>query len=103
MTTSQIVSEVLNFAPEAVLVGHSGSTSGHPSAARIMRAVRDALPHCWIIYGGVFPTYHWQQIMEQEPETDLVVRGGLWNRVKHSRRCRALYFAMAFSRESAGT
>ncbi len=58
-----------------MLLGHSGSTSGHPAAARIARAVRAALPHVWIVYGGVYPTYHWPEIMEQEPAIDFIVRG----------------------------
>ena len=40
-----------------------------------MRALRVALPHTWIVYGGVFPTYHWEEIMEQEPGIDFIVRG----------------------------
>src|SRR5512138_1876985 len=42
MTVEQIVSEVRAQNPDAVLLGHSGSTSGHPSAVRIARAVRAA-------------------------------------------------------------
>jgi len=75
MTVDSIVSEVRAHAPDAVLFGHSGSTSGHPVAARIARAVRAAVPHAWIIYGGVFPTYHWFELMEQEPGIDFIVRG----------------------------
>jgi anaerobic magnesium-protoporphyrin IX monomethyl ester cyclase len=75
MTLRRIVSEIQLYDPDAVLLGHSGSTSGHPSAVQIARAVRSALPEAWIIYGGVFPTYHWPQIMEQEPEIDFIVRG----------------------------
>src|SRR5688572_16911522 len=52
----EIVSEARAFGPDAVLVGHSGSTSGHPSAVRVMRAMRGALRVVKIIYGGVFPT-----------------------------------------------
>lgn len=74
MPLEEIVEEVRRFDPDAVLLGHSGSTSGHPSAARIMRAVRREMPWVWIVYGGVFPTYHWAQVMEQEPEVDFVVR-----------------------------
>ena len=74
MSLRDIIKEVVDFGPEAVLLGHSGSTPGHPGAVRIMRAVRDVLPGAWIIYGGVFPTYHWAQVMEQEPEVDFVVR-----------------------------
>ena len=40
-----------------------------------MQTLRSALPDAWIIYGGVFPTYHWPQIMEQEPGIDFIVRG----------------------------
>src|SRR5258708_7826418 len=75
MTVLRIVSEIREYGPDAVLLGHSGSTSGHPSASRIARAVRIALPQTWVIYGGVFPTYHWPQIMEQEPAMDFIVRG----------------------------
>lgn len=75
MSVRHIVSEAREFEPDAVLLGHSGSTSGHPSATRIVRAMRMALPRTWIIYGGVFPTYHWPQIMEQEPAIDFIVRG----------------------------
>lgn len=74
-TIPQIVSETADYGPDAVLLGHSGSTSGHPSACRIIRAVRELLPQVWIIYGGVFPSYHWEQVMAQEPEVDFIVRG----------------------------
>ncbi len=75
MAVDRIVSETRDYGPEAVLLGHSGSTSGHPIATRIARAVRAALPHTWIVYGGVFPTYHWPEIMGQEPGIDFIVRG----------------------------
>src|SRR5580765_6802199 len=75
MTLDHIIAETVAYQPDAVLLGHSGSTSGHPSAMRIVRAMRVKLPHLWIIYGGVFPTYHWPQVMEQEPAVDFIVRG----------------------------
>jgi anaerobic magnesium-protoporphyrin IX monomethyl ester cyclase len=75
MTVDGIVSEAREWGPDAVLLGHSGSTSGHPSASGIARAVRLALPRAWIVYGGVFPTYHWADIMEQELGIDFIVRG----------------------------
>jgi anaerobic magnesium-protoporphyrin IX monomethyl ester cyclase len=75
MPLERILSEAQSYAPDAVLLGHSGSTSGHPSAMRIARAVRRALPDAWLVYGGVFPTYHWSDIMEQEAEIDFIVRG----------------------------
>jgi anaerobic magnesium-protoporphyrin IX monomethyl ester cyclase len=75
MTVGSIVEEVRLQESDAILLGHSGSTSGHPSATRIARAMRAALPQTWIVYGGVFPTYHWAEIMDQEPEVDFIVRG----------------------------
>lgn len=75
MEVGRIVAEARDYGPDAVLVGHSGSTSGHPSAIRIMRGVRAAVPQAWMVYGGVFPTYHWSDIMAQEPEVDFIVRG----------------------------
>lgn len=75
MPVDRVVSAAREYNPDAVLLGHSGSTSGHPSAIQIARAVRAALPHAWIVYGGVFPTYNWPAIMEQEPAIDFIVRG----------------------------
>jgi anaerobic magnesium-protoporphyrin IX monomethyl ester cyclase len=75
MSVDAIAAEVRAKAPDAVLLGHSGSTSGHPVATRIAAAVRAAHSSAWIIYGGVFPTFHWPEIMEQEPAMDFIVRG----------------------------
>jgi anaerobic magnesium-protoporphyrin IX monomethyl ester cyclase len=75
MPMAEIVAGVLAYQPDAVLVGHSGSTSGHPVAVEIFRAAKAALPACRIVYGGVFPTYHWREVLAQVPEVDVVVRG----------------------------
>src|ERR1035437_1882802 len=75
MTVDRIVSEVRDRDPDAVLLGPPGPTSGHPGVAQIARAVRAAVPQAWIVYGGVYPTYHWLEIMEQEPGFDFIVRG----------------------------
>ena len=61
--------------PDAVLFGHSGSTSGHPVIAEVACAIAGGLPAARIVYGGVFPTYHWREILEQEPHVDAIVRG----------------------------
>jgi len=75
LTVREIVAQAADFAPDAVLLGHSGSTSGHPVVAEITRAIRVALPAARIIYGGVFPTYHWRDVLVEEPQIDLIVRG----------------------------
>ncbi len=75
MTVVQIIREAQAYDPDAVLLGHSGSTSAHPKATQIAQSVRAVLPHTWIIYGGVFPTYHGCQVIEQESAFDVIVRG----------------------------
>jgi anaerobic magnesium-protoporphyrin IX monomethyl ester cyclase len=75
MSTREIVKQAVAFAPQAILVGHSGSTSGHPIVREVTRAIRAALPKTRIIYGGVFPTYHWREILAEEPQIDVIVHG----------------------------
>jgi anaerobic magnesium-protoporphyrin IX monomethyl ester cyclase len=75
LPTAAIVQQALDFAPDAVLFGHSGSTSGHPVIAAVAAAIAQALPKAWIVYGGVFPTYHWQDILEEEEHITAIVRG----------------------------
>jgi anaerobic magnesium-protoporphyrin IX monomethyl ester cyclase len=75
LATPAIVARAVTLAPDAVLFGHSGSTSAHPIIAEVSRAIRVALPGVWIIYGGVFPTYHWKEVLEEAPQIDFIVRG----------------------------
>ncbi len=62
-------------APDIVLLGHCGSTSAHPVIARVARSLRLRLPQVVIIYGGVYPTYHWREILAAERSVDIIVRG----------------------------
>ncbi|MBM3882060.1 MAG: magnesium-protoporphyrin IX monomethyl ester anaerobic oxidative cyclase [Verrucomicrobia bacterium] len=75
LTTAEMVGRVCHASPDAVLVGHSGSTSAHPTVVEVTRALRAARPDLWIVYGGVYPTYHWRDILEREPQIDAIVRG----------------------------
>ncbi len=75
ISLADIVEEARSFAPDVVMFGHSGSTSGHPVVAEVSAAVARALPDAWVVYGGVFPTYHWEEILEHEPHVDVIVRG----------------------------
>jgi hypothetical protein len=59
--------------PDAVLFGHSGSTSAHPVVADVSRAVRRLLPAVTIVYGGV-STYHRREILNAS-QIDVTVRG----------------------------
>src|SRR5262245_8370670 len=75
MPLDEIVRQAVAYEPDALLLGHSGSTSGHPIVAELTRMLAEALPDAWIVYGGVFPTYHWREVLEQEPQIDVLVRG----------------------------
>jgi len=75
LSTDAIVSLASAWAPDAVLLGHSGSTSAHPGIVRIARALKAALPDLLIVYGGVFPTFHAGDILSAHPEIDIIVRG----------------------------
>ena len=75
MPTNEILDQALGFSPDAVLFGHSGSTSGHPVIAEVAQAIATAVPHALIVYGGVFPTYHWREILSQESYVTAIVRG----------------------------
>jgi anaerobic magnesium-protoporphyrin IX monomethyl ester cyclase len=75
LSHDEVVRRVVAHRPEALLMGHSGSTSAHPIIAELTRRVRAKLPDVVIIYGGVFPTYHFREVLEAEPQIDIVVRG----------------------------
>jgi anaerobic magnesium-protoporphyrin IX monomethyl ester cyclase len=75
LSTRQIVAAATSWAPDAVLVGHSGSTSAHPVIVEIARALKAALPRALVVYGGVYPTYHAREILSSHREIDVIVRG----------------------------
>lgn len=61
--------------PGAILIGHNGSTSAHPTVVELVARLKRVLPDAPIIYGGVFPTYHWIECLDECPEVDVIVRG----------------------------
>lgn len=75
MSDSAILAALAERSPDAVLIGHSGSTSAHPVVRRLARGIRATLPGVQIIYGGVYPSYHWAEILRECPEIDVIVRG----------------------------
>jgi anaerobic magnesium-protoporphyrin IX monomethyl ester cyclase len=75
MPYADIVAETLSHDPDLVLLGHSGSTSAQPIISEITRLIRRENPSIKIVIGGVFPTYHWKEILEDEPQIDCIVCG----------------------------
>ena len=75
MPLSVLVDDALSGDPQFVLIGHSGSTSAHPTALRIAAMIKARAPGVIIVYGGVFPTYHWRDVLAATGVFDFIVRG----------------------------
>ena len=75
MTLDALIEATVSLQPDAVLFGHSGSSSGHPVIARVSERIARTVPHAAIVYGGVHPTYFWREILAAEPHVTAIVRG----------------------------
>jgi len=75
MKLEVIAEQALAYRPDAVLFGHTGSTSGHPIIMQMSRIIRALMPRVLIVYGGVHPTYFWEDILKAERQIDIIVRG----------------------------
>ncbi len=75
MSHAAIVEHAEESGADAILLGHSGSTTSQPVINAITRSIRDRLPKVTIIIGGVFPTYHWQEILRDNPQINYIVLG----------------------------
>lgn len=71
----QVVEEILKRKPDIIMLGHSGSTSAQPIINDVTRLVRERNPGIKIILGGVYPTYHWKEVLESSPQIDYIVCG----------------------------
>jgi anaerobic magnesium-protoporphyrin IX monomethyl ester cyclase len=63
------------FRPHVVMTGHAGSTPAHPICAAMLNALKAACPSAQMVCGGVYPSYHAQEILAHTPAVDMVVRG----------------------------
>ncbi len=70
-----VAEEIVRRNPDIIMLGHSGSTSAQPIINDITRLVRDKSEDIKIIVGGVFPTYHWNEILENNLQIDYIVCG----------------------------
>ena len=75
MKIPQIVTSVVAKKPDIVLLGHSGSTSAQPIINEITQLIRQQQPEICIVIGGVFPTFHWNDILRKNPQIDYIVCG----------------------------
>lgn len=71
----QITPLLVQAAPEILMLGHSGSSSVHVTVLEICKQIKAFLPELTIVYGGVHPSYHWQEILTACEAVDIIVRG----------------------------
>jgi anaerobic magnesium-protoporphyrin IX monomethyl ester cyclase len=57
------------------MIGHSGSSSAHPTVLKLCDELKHSLPKLLVVYGGVYPSYHWDEILQECPAIDIIVRG----------------------------
>lgn len=75
LSLTAITEHVQQERPALAMLGHSGSSSAHVTVVKLCRLLKQALPQLTIVYGGVHPTYHWQEILRDCPAIDIIVRG----------------------------
>jgi anaerobic magnesium-protoporphyrin IX monomethyl ester cyclase len=71
----KLLPRILAERPDAILFGHSGSSSAQPIITALAAMVRVALPDVLIIYGGVHPTYHWRDLLTTDASLDIIIKG----------------------------
>ncbi|MBL8089089.1 MAG: cobalamin-dependent protein [Anaerolineales bacterium] len=71
----KLINEIKNFSPNYILLGHSGSTASHNIVIQTVKEIRKNYSTAKIIYGGVYPSYAYQNILDEVPEIDVIVRG----------------------------
>jgi anaerobic magnesium-protoporphyrin IX monomethyl ester cyclase len=75
MPLVEIVRQVQLLDTDVAMIGHSGSSTAHPTVVELSRLLKLAMPGVTIVYGGVHPTYHWDEILRECADIDVVVRG----------------------------
>lgn len=75
MPYDEITATALSWSPDFILMGHSGSSSAQPIINEIARLIRHSSPTTPIIIGGVFPTFHWEDILNKKPQIDYIILG----------------------------
>ena len=75
MEYGSIVKRAVEVQPDLVLLGHSGSTSAQPIINELVKRIKEKDRRIRSIVGGVFPTYHWREVLADNPAIDYIVCG----------------------------
>ena len=72
-THEQIARELEAWRPD--IVGLTAITAMEPDAREVCRAAKRVDPRTVTVMGNVHPTFCWQELLEEEPAVDVIVRG----------------------------
>jgi anaerobic magnesium-protoporphyrin IX monomethyl ester cyclase len=61
----RLLQEIHDYHPTYVLLGHSGSTASHNVVVKTVKLIKQNFPDVRIIYGGVYPSYAYQSILNE--------------------------------------
>jgi len=75
MPLSAILEYAVAAQPDIIMMGHSGSTSVHVTIVELAGMLKQRMPYISLIYGGVFPTYHWEDVLNECAAIDYIVKG----------------------------
>jgi anaerobic magnesium-protoporphyrin IX monomethyl ester cyclase len=75
LSVEEVARRVADWGADVAMVAHVGSTQAHPCCLRTIAALKARLPSLVTVYGGVYPTYHAREILTEEPDVNVVVRG----------------------------
>ena len=75
LSHADIIRELKTRDTGIAMLSHPASTAGYPAVEQLGRRIKAELPEIIQVYGGVFPTFAYREIMRRAPQIDYVVRG----------------------------
>lgn len=75
LSIDNIITIVKSDCPQIIMIGHSGSSSVHMTVLRLSEKLKATFPDLIIVYGGVHPTYNWENTLCRCAAIDIIVRG----------------------------
>ena len=75
LENKDLYKEVGRFKPDAVCVGSSASTPASNKCLTTLKIAKEVDPEIITVYGGVHPTFLYDEIMKNNQHVDFIVRG----------------------------
>ncbi|MEA1893682.1 MAG: cobalamin B12-binding domain-containing protein [Euryarchaeota archaeon] len=72
---AEIGEYIVNKQPTMVFIGGMASTASLPRSLAISQAIKEIDSEIKIVFGGVHPTFMYEELMKHYPHIDFIVRG----------------------------